>query len=68
MPGFFQKSLMPIKEILSTIFAQTPLPNRLKSQKQRYEAGTLGLAAQVRIVEEYTDYRCSVVCEKIVIQ
>jgi len=59
---------MTIHQVLTELFKQSPLPNRLKSQKQRFDAGTLGLAAQIRIVEEYTDYRCTVVCEKIVIQ
>lgn len=55
---------MTIEELLSDLFGRSPLPNRLKSQKQRFEAGTLGLAAQIRIIEEYTDYKCEIICTK----
>lgn len=49
-------------EILSKIFTQSPLPNELKTPKQRWRQGRLGPGAIISIIEKYSDYKCSIIC------
>ena len=49
-----------IDEVLKEVFSQSPLPNRLKTPKKRFEAGELGVASKISIVENYTAYKIGV--------
>jgi len=50
-----------IEKILEEIFAQSPLPNRLKQPKSEWKSGKMRETQKVRIVEEYSSYKCSIV-------
>jgi hypothetical protein len=53
-----------ISDVLTEIFNQKPLPNRLKTPKSDWLKGRLGLTAIARIVAEYSDYEVFSVCKK----
>jgi hypothetical protein len=51
-------------EILTSIFSMSPLPNRLKKPKQDWLKGKLGATGAIRIIEEYSEYKCTIICEE----
>lgn len=55
---------MTTNEVLAKIFSQSPLPNRLKTRKQRWLRGKLKETAICSLIREYSDYSTRIEVEK----
>lgn len=53
----------PIDKVLEEYFENTtPIPNNLKTAKRQFERGVLKWNSKIRIVEQFTGYKCTVLC------
>lgn len=52
----------PYEEVLEDLFAQSPLPDAVRPYKSNYKKGKLGTAGIMRIIDDYTQYKCVIVC------
>lgn len=51
-----------IDDVLEELFNTSPMPDGIRTYKMLYGRGELKQTGAIRIVEEFTDYRCVIVC------
>lgn len=52
-----------IDQVLRELFKQSPIPNKLKTPKRKFEKGILGNGSKIRIVEDYTPFEVFIHCQ-----
>lgn len=51
-----------LEDVLEELFASSRLPDAVRAYRTKYQQSELGLSGAIKVAEEFTPYKCIVVC------
>lgn len=61
-PEFDVQEMRPIDDVLEELFASARLPDAVRVYQSKYHRSELGISGAIKVAEEFTQYKCIVMC------